>query len=124
MSVINGDLSESSGPVHLDGNGAASAKAAARTAFLREAPTADALRALPADFVKRHRVLPLDIRAGSIRVATGEVGNSRVVDDIRLLTGLEVEEVLAPSDELVERIAELYQVTVEQIVENLAAGKG
>jgi type IV pilus assembly protein PilB len=124
MSVINGDLSESSEPVHLDGNGAASAKAAARTAFLREAPTADALRALPADFVKRHRVLPLEIQGGSIRVATGEVGNSRVVDDIRLLTGLEVEEVLAPSEELVERIAELYQVTVEQIVENLAAGKG
>lgn len=83
----------------------------------------EAARALPADFVKRHRILPLAIQNGSIRIATAEPGNSRVIDDIRLLSGLEVEEVSAPADELVEKIAELYQVTVEQIIENLAADK-
>ncbi|HEY5040817.1 MAG TPA: type II secretion system protein GspE, partial [Verrucomicrobiae bacterium] len=52
--------------------------------------TPDALRALPADFVKRHRVLPLKIEDGILHLATAEPGNARVVDDIRLLTGLEV----------------------------------
>ena len=79
----------------------------------------DALRALPSDFVKRHRVLPLRIQDGAIHIATVEQGNQRVIDDIRLLTGLEVVEQVFPSSEVLEKIAEHYQVTVEQMIENL-----
>lgn len=78
-----------------------------------------AIRALPADFVKRHRVLPFRIENGTIYVATAEPGNQRVIDDIRLLSGLEVEEAQAPGSEVIEKIAECYQVTVEQMIENL-----
>ncbi len=42
-----------------------------------------------------------------------------MIDDIRLLTGLEVRESAATVTEILERIAEFYQVTVEQMVENL-----
>ena len=79
----------------------------------------EALRALPADFVKRHRVLPLRVQNGAIHVATAEPGNQRVIDDIRLLSGLEVQEHDTPSAEVLEKIAECYQVTVEQMIENL-----
>jgi type II secretory ATPase GspE/PulE/Tfp pilus assembly ATPase PilB-like protein len=79
----------------------------------------EALRALPADFVKRHRVLPLKVQNGAIHVATAEPGNQRVMDDIRLLSGLEVQEHESPSAEVLEKIAECYQVTVEQMIENL-----
>jgi type II secretory ATPase GspE/PulE/Tfp pilus assembly ATPase PilB-like protein len=79
----------------------------------------EALRALPADFVKRHRVLPLKIQDSTIYIATAEPGNQRVIDDIRLLSGLEVRESEAPSAEVLEKIAECYQVTVEQMIENL-----
>ena len=79
----------------------------------------DALRALPADFVKRHRVLPLKIHDSTLHVATAEPGNQRVIDDIRLLSGLEVRESEASSSEVLEKIAECYQVTVEQMIENL-----
>src|SRR5213595_991201 len=79
----------------------------------------EAIRMLPADFVKRHRLVPLEIRDGAIHIATSELGNQRVIDDIRLLTGLEVEESLAPAAEILEKIAECYQVTVEQMIENL-----
>ena len=82
------------------------------------------LRLLPADFVKRHRVLPFEISQGALAVATATPGNPRVIDDIRLLTGLEVSEVEAPADEILEKIAECYQVTVEQMVENLDPTKG
>src|SRR5205085_10348947 len=52
----------------------------------------EALRALPAEFVKRHRILPFKIQNGTLHVATAELGNQRVIDDIRLLSGLEVHE--------------------------------
>ncbi len=91
---------------------------------LGAAPSPEALRALPTDFVKRHRVLPLEIGGGFIRVATAEPGNDRLIDDIRLVTGLEVRETEAPAGDILEKIAEHYQVTVEQMVENLAATDG
>ncbi|MDA1272587.1 MAG: hypothetical protein O2960_00850 [Verrucomicrobia bacterium] len=81
------------------------------------APTV--LRTLPSDFVKRHRILPIRIRNGTLHVATSDPGNQRVIDDIRLLTGLEVEESMVPASGLLERIAECYRVTVEQMLENL-----
>ena len=81
--------------------------------------SSEALRALPADFVKRHRVLPFRLCNGTLHIATAEPGNQRVIDDIRLLSGLEVEESEASGAEVAEKIAECYQVTVEQMVENL-----
>ncbi len=85
----------------------------------RSGATAEAIRALPADFVKRHRVLPLRIQGGTIHLATADPGNQRVIDDVRLLTGLEVQEHEAAASELLQKIAECYQVTVEQMIENL-----
>src|SRR5947207_1431642 len=79
----------------------------------------EVIRALPADFVKRHRVLPFDIRNGTIHIVTSDPGNQRVIEDIRLLSGLEVQETEAPATEIVEKIAECYQVTVEKMIENL-----
>jgi type II secretory ATPase GspE/PulE/Tfp pilus assembly ATPase PilB-like protein len=81
--------------------------------------SAEAIRALPADFVKRHRVLPFKIHNGTIHIATSELGNQRVIDDIRLLSGLEVQESEVLGSEVMEKIAECYQVTVEQMIENL-----
>jgi hypothetical protein len=83
-----------------------------------------AVRALPADFVKRHRVLPLEIHNGTIHIATADPGNQRVIDDIRLLSGLEVQESVAPASEILEKIAQCYQVTVEQMIENLNPERG
>ena len=81
----------------------------------------EALQALPADFVKRHRVLPLKISKGTLHIATADAGNLKVVDDIRLLTGLEVQEAEYPGPEVLEKIAEAYQITVEQMVGNMGA---
>ena len=52
----------------------------------------DVPKALPIDFVRRHRVLPIEFRDGTIRIATSDPGNRKVVEDVRLLTGLEVNE--------------------------------
>jgi len=83
-----------------------------------------AVRALPAEFVKRHRILPCEIQNGVIRVATAEPGNQRMIDDIRLLTGLEVQEFEAPAAEILEKLGQCYQVTVEKMIEDLNPAKG
>jgi len=85
----------------------------------RLAVSVEAIRALPASFAKEHRVLPLKIDNGVIHIATSAPGNARVIDDIRLLTGLEVEESEAAESHISEKIAACYQVTVEKMIENL-----
>jgi hypothetical protein len=79
----------------------------------------EAIRILPADFVKRHQVLPLAVHNGTIEIATATPGDQRVIEDIRLLSGLEVEEHRAPLAEIQEKITECYQVTVEKMIEDL-----
>src|SRR5437016_5445251 len=83
----------------------------------------EAIRSLPSEFVKRHRILPMEIRHGTLHIATAEPGNQRLIDDIRLLSGLEVHESQAPSADILEKIAECYQITVEQMIENLSPDK-
>jgi type IV pilus assembly protein PilB len=84
----------------------------------------EALRLLPAEFAKRHCVLPLHLRDGSLCLATADLGNHRVIDDVRLLSGLEVIELPFPADEIAERIGECYQVTVEKMIEKLGPESG
>ena len=86
--------------------------------------TPEVLRVLPAEFVKQHQVLPYDLVNGTIRIATAQPGNARLIDDIRLLSGLEVQETEVSSSDLIEKIAECYSVTVEQMIENLDPARG
>jgi type II secretory ATPase GspE/PulE/Tfp pilus assembly ATPase PilB-like protein len=80
---------------------------------------AEVLRTLPADFVKQHRILPLALQDGMIEIATAEPGNRQVIEDIRLLTGLEVREREVPAEEILEKLAGCYQITAERMIENL-----
>ncbi len=79
----------------------------------------EALRAVPSEFAKRNRILPLAVHDSTIDIITAETGNQKLIDDVRLLTGLEVEEFLAPLPEILEKMAECYQVTVEKMIQSL-----
>ncbi|HZL41717.1 MAG TPA: GspE/PulE family protein [Verrucomicrobiae bacterium] len=87
-------------------------------------PSPEAIRSLPADFVKSHWIVPIRLDNGTLHIATATPGNRRVVDDIRLLTGLEVEEIEAPAVQIAEQIAESYQVTVEKMIEDMSPAHG
>jgi type IV pilus assembly protein PilB len=78
-----------------------------------------AIRALPAEFAKTHRVLPFDIRDGTLHVAAENTANARVIEDMRLLSGMEITMFPAPPAEILSKIGECYRVTVEQMIENL-----
>jgi len=83
-----------------------------------EVPEA-ATQTVPLEFVRRHRILPLSLQNSTIRIVTADPGNRQVVEDIRLLTGLEVEETVASEKEIRAKISECYQITVERMIEDL-----
>jgi type II secretory ATPase GspE/PulE/Tfp pilus assembly ATPase PilB-like protein len=121
MSTIKADLdgdvgdptqaSQVSGGLDGNGNG--------QGALSKLSIPSEAIRALPAEFVKRHQVLPLTIQEGTLHIATAKPGDARVIDDIRLLSGLEVQETQMPATDILEKMAECYQITVEKMIENL-----
>ena len=82
----------------------------------------EAVRLLPLDFVQKHQVMPCAIAGGVLRVATTSPGNRRLLEDIRLLSGLEVEEILASERDIQEKISECYGITVERMIEDLHPG--
>ncbi len=126
MNPTQTSLGQEFGPVATGAEGLSASPGAGKgngsLAKLQVSP--EAMRALPADFVKRHRVLPYEIQQGTLLVMTAQPGDQRVIEDIRLLSGLEVRETEAPGPDLLEKIAECYRVTVEQMIENLQPEQG
>jgi type IV pilus assembly protein PilB len=102
--------------IHADASGGGTRLAGSTS---KPEVSTDAIRAIPAEFAKRHHVVPVSINPTTIRILTASPGQQQVIDDIRLLTGLEVEESEAPAAEIAEKIAQCYQVTVERMIENL-----
>ena len=79
----------------------------------------EARDALGAEFVRKSEILPLEVVDGTLRIATADPGNRRLIEDVRLLTGLEVEETIASRAEILKKVEVAYQVTVEGMVEDL-----
>jgi type II secretory ATPase GspE/PulE/Tfp pilus assembly ATPase PilB-like protein len=79
----------------------------------------EALRLVPVEFARSRKVLPLGFRHGILHVAAEDADDIRLIEDLRLLTGAEVELIAAPPSELMERVGEAYQVTVEKMIEDL-----
>ena len=90
----------------------------------RHVASPQALRLVPAEFAKRHGLLPLEVRDGTLRVLAAAPLPPEVIEDLRLLSGLEPEETGAPAEEVTDGIAEGYQVTVQQMVQDLGPENG
>ena len=61
---------------------------------------AEVLRALPAKIVYRKRLVPISRTNGALNVATSDAFELYAFDDLRLLTGLQIQPVLAMKDEI------------------------
>jgi type II secretion system protein E len=66
------------------------------------------LRALPAKVVYRKRLVPISRANGTLNVATSDAFDLYAIDDIRLLTGLNIQPVLALKDEIEKVIKTHY----------------
>jgi type II secretion system protein E len=67
-----------------------------------------ALRALPHKVVYRKRLVPIAREADTLRVATSDAFDLYALDDLRVLTGLTIQPVLAPRDEIDKLIKTHY----------------
>ncbi|MGN6386621.1 MAG: GspE/PulE family protein [Verrucomicrobiota bacterium] len=77
------------------------------------------LKSLPPKFVYRKRLVPISRENGTLRVAMSDAFDNYVLDEIRLVTGLRVEQVLAPRESIEKLIKTHYGVggdTVEEMV--------
>lgn len=99
-----------------------SPSAPAMKAWPEEVPSA-VLKLLPAEFARDRRVLPLSLQGHRLQVAVSKPLDPDLEDDLRLLTGFEIEASSFPEAELLERIGRHYRVTVEQLIENLHHGE-
>ncbi len=79
----------------------------------------EALRLVPVEFARSRGVLPIGLREGTLRVLVADPADDRLLEDLRLLTGCEVEAQRGIPQEIEERIGESYQVTVERMIEDL-----
>lgn len=63
---------------------------------------------IPHNFAKNHTVLPIDIQDGTLSVATPAPFNLVVMDDIKRVTNLKVQQVISPRSDIVRLINEFF----------------
>lgn len=73
----------------------------------------EAVKLLPEDFARSHRVLPLAIESGTLLVATAEPQSLMVLEDLRARVRMRVKPLLALEGEIEEAINRYYRATVE-----------
>jgi len=86
------------------------------------APAPDALAAIPAEVASRHKLLPLLIENGSIRVAMADPFDREALDVVRLLTGRKVQRRFAEERQINEAIGKHYGSNVARMIANLDDG--
>jgi len=77
---------------------------------------------VPAEFAFRHVILPVSRENGVLTVATLDPTQLHVSDDLKMLTGLDIEMVLAPRKELLENVETYFGTTVEKMIADLSVG--
>ncbi len=77
----------------------------------------DLLRSLPAKLVYRKKLVPISRENGTLTVATSDPFDLYAFDELRLLTGLSVQPVLAPEEEINKVIKAHYGVGGDTIDE-------
>ncbi|MBI1841035.1 MAG: Flp pilus assembly complex ATPase component TadA [Verrucomicrobia bacterium] len=78
------------------------------------------LRILPPKIVYRKRVIPISQTNGTLSVATSDAFDPYAFDDIRLMTGLNIQPVLAPRDDIDKIIKSHYGLGGDTLDEMVA----
>ena len=82
----------------------------------QDPPDQEALKIVPSEFALRHSLLPLHQRDGKLVVAMADPLDIQSIDDLRLLTGYEVEACLASPADIRRAVEQFY---MSQILEEV-----
>jgi type IV pilus assembly protein PilB len=67
-------------------------------------------RLIPHALAVRHKVIAIERRSGRLVLAVADPLNVIAVDDVRLITGMEVDLVVATEEEITQALARVYQI--------------
>ena len=88
----------------------------------------DLVEKLPIQYLKKHLIFPFQTEDGNLRIAVNDPLDLEVLDDLRILYGLEeTKPVLVPAREIISAINRTYgqaNDTAEQIIQDLDEGEG
>lgn len=79
----------------------------------------DAVKLIPAHMARNHKVLPISIKNGLITLAMADPLNYRAIDDVRMVTGLDVIPVLASERDMDTTIRQYFALRVDADVERI-----
>ncbi|MBM2826907.1 MAG: type secretion system protein, partial [Dehalococcoidia bacterium] len=84
----------------------------------------EAIRAVPEEFARRHKILAISIEAGTLQVATPEPQDVLALEDLRARVRMRVKPVLALEEEVEEAINRHYRATgeIERQISQIAPG--
>ncbi len=77
------------------------------------------LSLVPAEVAFRHVVMPIEQNNGTLVVAGADPTDLGALEDLKMVTGMEVELVLTRRSDLLKRIEECYGTSVEQMIASL-----
>lgn len=78
---------------------------------------ADAVNIVPETLARHHEVLPIYLRSGTLTIATNDPLDFAALEDIAMITGLEIDAVLSPIEEIKRGIDRVYtQKSTEAIM--------
>jgi type IV pilus assembly protein PilB len=70
----------------------------------------DIARVVPEDFARRHIVIPISREDGHIKVAMGDPGNLTVINDLRLITGLQITPMIASPSDITANLSKIHSM--------------
>ena len=80
------------------------------------------LKLIPSGLARLHRALPIDLSGNTLRVALGDPLDSHAAEDLRFALGKDVEVVVAPTEQIDNRIKEYYgsdTTSMEEVLKQL-----
>ncbi|TLM80345.1 MAG: type II secretion system protein GspE [Actinobacteria bacterium] len=78
--------------------------------FKENAPSPDAVAAVPKELAVRYVLMPVAIEDGQLTVAMADPQNVLALDDLRIVTGYEIKPGISTKDDIAHAIEEYYKV--------------
>src|SRR5205807_4659420 len=80
------------------------------------------LKLIPSGLARLHRALPIGLSGNTLRIALGDPLDPRAAEDLRFALGKDVEVIVAPTDQIDNRIKEHYgadTTSMEEVLKQL-----
>lgn len=90
--------------------------------FSERRPDPNAIALVPRELASRYVLMPIELAEDGLFVAMADPQNIVALDDLRIITGVEVRAAIARKDEILSAIEEYYKVAEQSDVDDITSG--